>query len=117
MSSHESPFSVSIVHYNGSLLLTLAGELDIATAPLLRRTVSELIKSGLRDVKLDLRGLSFVDVVGLRAVVEARLAAVAAGVGFSLCSVGDSTLRVIRFTKHAVLEQAIEPTGIRSPAA
>jgi anti-sigma B factor antagonist len=56
----------------------VAGELDIATAPELERTLREA-QSRARLVVLDLRGLSFADSSGLHAVVDASTRAREAG--------------------------------------
>ena len=52
-------------------LVAVAGELDIATAPELARTLRGLDRSG-EFVTLDLRALTFIDVAGLRAIQDAR---------------------------------------------
>ena len=54
MFSHQSLFFANVVHEDGSLVLALTGELDIATAPALRRTVADLLSPHLRAVTLDL---------------------------------------------------------------
>ncbi|MCU1590335.1 MAG: anti-sigma factor antagonist [Frankiales bacterium] len=55
-------------------VLRLAGELDLATADLLRERVRELLGRGsaVRRLALDLAGLEFLDVTGLGALLEAR---------------------------------------------
>jgi anti-sigma B factor antagonist len=108
MSPHCSAFSAHVVHENGSLLLALAGELDIATAPVLRRTVVELLSPHLRAVTLDLGALTFVDLIGLRALLEVRQMAVGADVEFRLVSVSDFTLRIIRLAQFDALQSATE---------
>lgn len=42
------------------------GELDLATAPELHDRVQELVEVGFAHLVIDLRGLSFMDVTGLR---------------------------------------------------
>jgi anti-anti-sigma factor len=59
-------------HGEESLTLTLAlsGELDISTADRLQDAVARLcVAEGVRELTLDLRGLTFVDSSGLAAVV------------------------------------------------
>jgi anti-sigma B factor antagonist len=46
------------------------GELDLASAPLLERTIRELRESGFDYLIVDLRRLSFIDSSGLRVLVE-----------------------------------------------
>jgi anti-anti-sigma factor len=55
-------------------VLSLAGELDLATADLLRRRVHEVVGSDaeLRRMVFDVAGLDFMDVTGLGALLEAR---------------------------------------------
>jgi anti-anti-sigma factor len=55
-------------------VLRLAGELDLATADILRERVRALATttSGVRRLTLDLGGLEFLDVTGLGALLEAR---------------------------------------------
>jgi anti-anti-sigma factor len=59
-------------------LVAVAGELDLASAPALGDTLRRL-DPGCELVTLDLRALTFMDVAGLHAVVEARSLARAAG--------------------------------------
>ncbi len=47
------------------------GDLDMRTGPMLADTVSTLLRSYEGDVRLDLRGLRFLDPGGMRALVQA----------------------------------------------
>ena len=55
-----------------SYLLTASGELDIATAPLLRERLTALIEEGASGLVLDLCPVTFMDSVALAAVLHAR---------------------------------------------
>jgi len=46
------------------------GELDLAMIPDLRDQIEELITAGFLQVIIDLRGLSFIDVAGLRLLLS-----------------------------------------------
>ena len=59
-------------------LVTVAGELDLASAPALGDTLHRL-DPGCEVVTLDLRALTFMDVAGLHAVADARSLARATG--------------------------------------
>jgi anti-sigma B factor antagonist len=50
---------------------TLAGELDIAQAPLFERTLQEAEDGGVRVIVLDMRNVSFMDIRGMRVITEA----------------------------------------------
>jgi anti-sigma B factor antagonist len=113
--SSGSVFSADVVHQNGSVVLRLTGELDIATAPVLRKAVNELVSPHLRALVLDVEELSFVDVIGLRALEDARQAITAVHGELRLRAVNDWTLRVIQLVGFDDLEDAVEaapdPTG------
>lgn len=63
-------FELEEVRSNGSLTLSLAGELDILSAPVLQRRLRELRRQG-RVVRLDLSRLGFIDSTGIQVLIEA----------------------------------------------
>jgi anti-sigma B factor antagonist len=54
-------------------LLTIAGELDIATVPRVRERLTALIEGGTRRVHVDLRGVTFMDSTALAAFIHAKV--------------------------------------------
>lgn len=52
--------------------LALAGELDLAGAPQLERSLQTIEQQGPRRVVIDLAGLSFIDSTGLRVLLQAQ---------------------------------------------
>ncbi len=54
------------------VILELHGELDMATSPQLDGALHELAQDGPATVVLDLRGVSFLDSTGLKAIFSAR---------------------------------------------
>jgi anti-sigma B factor antagonist len=54
------------------VILTVSGELDIATAPLLRERLAAAIVGGVRRLVLDLRPVTFMDSVAVAAILHAR---------------------------------------------
>jgi anti-anti-sigma factor len=58
---------------DGSALLTIAGELDIATVPVARERLSALIEAGADRLVVDLRDVSFMDSTGLAAFIHAKM--------------------------------------------
>jgi anti-sigma B factor antagonist len=54
------------------LLLTVEGELDIATAPALRKRLTSAIGAGVSRLVIDLRPVSFMDSVAMAAIIHAR---------------------------------------------
>jgi anti-anti-sigma regulatory factor len=64
-----SPLRVTVVQpVPETLRLELAGELDMAAEPLLRELSDALVLSGPEAVELDVGGLAFVDLRGLRSL-------------------------------------------------
>jgi anti-anti-sigma factor len=61
------------------VVLTLAGELDVTTADLLERHLSEVMKSSPDRVLLDLHELQFVDSAGVSVLIKAKEQAEASG--------------------------------------
>lgn len=56
---------------NGSALLSLEGELDLATATVLEECLSDLEDHGSTSLTVDLGGLAFIDSTGLRVLLQA----------------------------------------------
>lgn len=54
------------------VLLTVAGELDIATAPALRERLTRVIGGGVSRLVIDLCPVSFMDSVAMAAIIHAR---------------------------------------------
>ncbi len=111
MSSPDPGFAVQVLHQDGSLTLRLTGELDVATVPVLRRSVAELVSPHLRAVTVDMGGLDFVDLVGLEGIYEVKLTVAAAGAEFKLRAVSELALRVMQIVDLEDLLGAIDPAS------
>jgi anti-anti-sigma factor len=59
--------------------VALAGDLDLATAGLVRRAAAALLATSTPQITIDLAGLRFVDAAGLSALVHLRATMLAAG--------------------------------------
>jgi anti-anti-sigma factor len=70
MAFDPTGFSISTSDRDGRAVVIIRGELDLATAPDLEATLSELLDAG-QDVVVDLRELAFLDSTGLRVLVAA----------------------------------------------
>jgi anti-sigma B factor antagonist len=67
----DAPLSVSQVTLNGEQRLAVTGELDMASTEMLLEGVRRLEESGVDVVAIDLSGVTFMDVAGLRVLLEA----------------------------------------------
>ena len=63
---------IDLRHENDRVVVELAGELDMANAPLLQSSIEGSELSGTKTVVLDLQGLTFLDSTGLRIILAAR---------------------------------------------
>lgn len=79
-------------------LVALQGELDMATAPVLERRLSQLQQNGIRTIVLDLRELFFLDSSGVHVVVKARDRAVGGARKLMVIGVRPSARRVFAIT-------------------
>jgi anti-anti-sigma factor len=83
-----------------------AGEVDLATVPILQAELDALLSTGYCHVDLDLGEVAFCDVVGLNMLLRVHAAVAAVGGRLTLhhpCPTLRTMLRVLR------LERAFEP--------
>ncbi|MET9618547.1 STAS domain-containing protein [Kitasatospora indigofera] len=66
-----------IVASTETALLKLAGELDMATAPLVDQAVADCLACGVLRLNIDLAAVTFCDTAGLRALERAKRASAA----------------------------------------
>ena len=66
------PFSAVVTEGNGESVVTVVGELDMATAPELATVLASVVENGLEKVVVDLSGLSFIDSSGIAVLVTAQ---------------------------------------------
>ncbi|MEU3288552.1 STAS domain-containing protein [Streptomyces longwoodensis] len=77
---------------------TVAGEIDLHTAPGLRTRVLELIDQGDHHLILDLSGVGFCDSAGLGALIGIWHGAQEAGGSLALAAVPDRLMRMLTLT-------------------
>lgn len=103
----------------GTLLVTVAGELDLETAPRLRALVdSQLARSGARNLLLDLAGVSFLDSSGMGAILGRYRTVAAAGGRMGIAGASTGIKRVLRLSGVAQIVSLFNTreTGLRSMA-
>ena len=69
----DSDFSVVGLTYSGSeAVITLAGELDLASAPVLHELLLEAASGGADTITMDIKRLTYIDSAGLGVLVSAH---------------------------------------------
>ncbi len=96
-------FEVRIRPARDAVWVEPVGELDLCTVPELREQIEELLAVGFERVIIDLRGLSFIDVSGLKLLLCLTGEARAAGRRLSLIQGSDVVRRIFALT--GTLEQ------------
>ncbi len=67
----ENTFSISVESTGRCSVVSVVGEVDVATAPDLRHRLNEPIDDGSPLLVVDLLGVTFIDSTGLGALIEA----------------------------------------------
>ncbi len=63
-------FQATVTEYAGAVSITLKGELDLLTAPELRIALNQALATDATLIVLDLRGLEFIDSIGLHVILQ-----------------------------------------------
>jgi anti-sigma B factor antagonist len=81
----------------GRFVMSLTGELDLATAPALADAVTGLLAGApVRQLRVDLAEVRFLDSSGIRALLQARRAAEQHGASFTVDRPGEMVSQVLR---------------------
>jgi anti-sigma B factor antagonist len=88
---------------HGRTLLTLTGEVDLASVCLLRESLVRCLHDGFRIIDVDLASVAFCDCVGLDAFVEASRRTAAAGGSLRLHRPRPIVTRLISLTDTGFL--------------
>jgi anti-anti-sigma factor len=88
----------------GEIVLALDGELDLATAEPLRKSLLEAIQNDGNGVAVDMTRCSFIDSTGLRILVEAARRLGHQGQRLHLIGMRDQPRRVFELTMGGRLE-------------
>ena len=85
-------------HGDDQCTLTVEGELDVATAGDFRRSVSTLLGTGCRELRVDLGGTTFLDSSGLGALIWAFHRLHAAGGALSVVNPTPRVAKTMQIT-------------------
>lgn len=101
-------------------LIAFAGEIDLATVPLVRATLTGCVRDGIRAVDVDLAEVTFCDVSGLNVFLAAFRQAAHAGTALRLHRPPPVMARAIEITGSGFLlhgPHAVAGDGRRTAAA
>src|SRR3954447_7255157 len=102
------PFEVSSVQQDRRVRLELRGELDMSSARVLQREFENVERDHPLEILLDLTELSFMDVSGLRAILDA--ARRGRRVGTSLV-ISNPMPHIIRLLELTAIDQSVPVVG------
>jgi anti-sigma B factor antagonist len=108
LGSHREPV-VGLAERGDALVLSLAGELDLAVAPALREALRRAVERSPKRLVVDLAEVTFVDSTVLGALVEARSAL--GGDAFALAAPGLEVRRALEVSgldRHFTIETAVD---------
>ncbi len=108
------PLAVHRADAGGRALLTLAGEIDLDTAPLVRGALAQCRYDGVRAIDVDLAPVTFCDCSGLNAFLEASRLTRAAGGMLRLRHPSPMVARLFALTGTEVLLYGA-PDGTPAP--
>jgi anti-anti-sigma factor len=78
--------------------LTVAGEIDLYSVPVLHRHLHDLVESGELQIAIDLGGVEFMDSTGLRLLTTWRRTLERLGGRFTLADASDAVRRLLDLT-------------------
>jgi anti-sigma B factor antagonist len=102
------PFEVSRASEDDEARLALHGELDMLSAPVLARELAAVARRHPARIVLDLRDLSFMDVSGLRAILDAARSARREGRSVVIANPMPHIVRLLELT---AIDKSVEVLG------
>ncbi|MEU7581601.1 STAS domain-containing protein [Streptomyces sp. NPDC041068] len=96
-------------------LITLAGEIDLGTVPLMRTTLERCLRDGVRTIDVDLTPVTFCDCSGLNAFIEMFVHTTVAGGTLCLHHPPPMLARMIELAGAGFLLQG--PSAVPGPVS
>lgn len=95
----QPSFRIDLEEHDGWRRVAAHGEIDFATYDQVRHALDGICKDGAKLVELDLRGVTFLDSMGLRALIEA----------LDTCKGHEAELRI---RTNPVVDRLLQLTGL-----
>lgn len=93
-----SPLSVTSSAAGDHTVISVAGEVDAASADVLRAAITDVIDGGQSTVAVDMSDVSFIDSSGLRVLIAGYKAAAGAGGALTVQAPSDPVTRLLEIT-------------------
>jgi len=90
--------AIQVTNGGSSCIVQLCGELEMASAPACREALDAVLDEGQADILIELRGLTFLDSVGLSTLLHAHLAGAELGTRVSFIRGDHVVQRVFEIT-------------------
>ena len=94
----DQPLKIVVSSEGDTVVVSLTGELDPHTVPLLADELDNAVAQGTTSVALDLSGLTFIDSSGLRVVIATHRQLEEAGGKLVLRAPSDTVRRLLELT-------------------
>ena len=82
----------------GTVIVALAGEVDLSSAADLRRELEHLIEAGARRIVIDATDLDFIDSTGIHVLVTAHRTLADRGAGIEVYNAGPAVRRTLELS-------------------
>ena len=90
--------SIAVDHSASSVRLTVVGEIDSSSAPALRVAVEDVLDGGVRELVIDLDGVTFLDSAGLCVLAAAHRVMSEAGLRLRVLASSRAVIRPLQIT-------------------
>jgi anti-anti-sigma factor len=107
----QTEFRVEVHQEGEGTVISLSGELDLASSPALEEAIERVLGSETELVVIDLRALEFMDSTGLSIIVKAHQTAEARELGLHLVNGPPQVERLLSLTGVAERMSLIEAPG------
>lgn len=87
---------ITTTNKDNATILSIAGRVDTATAPLLEQAINKEIDAGHRQVLLNFSGVSYISSGGLRVLLATAKKLKTPGDKFSICSLSPEVLKILK---------------------
>jgi anti-anti-sigma factor len=94
----ENPLSVTTSQTDGRTVIAAVGEVDAASADVLRAAIFEAVDGGQNAIAVDMGEVSFIDSSGLRVLIAGYKAAESAGGALTVQTPSDAVVRLLEIT-------------------